>query len=279
VTVTAPDVLGLVGVSMLTLVPSCRLPIWLLGLGFFFSSRGKDYRPFGWIYISILVLFLVTRAKPYYLAPAYLMLLPAGALVIERFIQRRNWNWLKPASLAVLVAGGLVTLPFALPVLPVETFIRYQDFLGLRPASGERQELGRLPQQYADMFGWENMVATVAKVYDRLSPEEKAQCAIFAGNYGEAGAIDLLGGKYGLPKATSGHNNYWLWGPRGYSGEIVITVGVPREALQSAFDQVELGGTIESEYAMPYETNLPVYVCRKPKYTLEEAWPRAKHYT
>lgn len=254
------------------------LPIWLLGLGCFFSGRGKNYRLFGWTYISILALFLATRAKPYYLSPAYLMLLPAGALVIERFIQRRNWNWLKPASLAVLVAGGLVTLPYALPVLPVETFIRYLDFLGLRPGSGERHELGKLPQMYADMFGWENMVETVAKVYNSLSDDDKTKCAVFAGNYGEAGAIDFFGRKYGLPKAISGHNSYWLWGPGDRPAEIVIAVGVSADDAKKTFEQVELGGTIASEYAMPYENNLPVYICRKPNLTLKEVWPRTRHY-
>jgi hypothetical protein len=254
-------------------------PIWLAGLAFyFFSRRGKDYRVFGWAYVSILALLVVTPAKPYYLAPAYLLLLPGGALVIESFIERRNWIWLKPASFSVLVAGGLAILPFALPILPVETFIRYQDLTGMRPASGERHKLGRLPQIYADMFGWGNMAQAVAKVYERLSPEEKAKGAIFAGNYGEAGAIDLLGRKYGLPKAISGHNNYWYWGPGDQPIEAVVTVGISAEEAQDAFEQVELGGTVTHEYAMPYENNLPVYICRKPKIPFKEFWPRTRHY-
>jgi hypothetical protein len=256
-----------------------NLPIWLAGLYFYLVSKpGKPYRLLGWTYVAILIIFFVLKAKTYYLAPAYPMLLAAGAFAIETFIRERQWNWLKPATVGLLLAGGIVTAPFAMPVLPVETYIKYQSFLGIEPPKTERHKFGKLPQGYADMFGWENMAATVAKVYNSLQPEERAKCAIFTSNYGEAGAIDFFGKKYGLPKAISGHNNYWLWGPGNHTGEIVITVGPRLEDVQKTFDQVELGATVVSEYAMPYESDLPVYICRKPKVSLQEVWPRVKGY-
>ncbi|MGD0920508.1 MAG: glycosyltransferase family 39 protein [Terriglobia bacterium] len=256
-----------------------NLPIWLAGLYFYLVSKpGKTYRVLGWTYVVIFVLFLVLKAKTYYLAPAYPMLLAAGAFAIETFICERQWNWLKPATVGLLVAGGTITAPLAMPMLPVETYIKYQSFLGVEPPPTERHRFGKLPQLYADMFGWENMVATVAKVYNSLPPEERAKCAIFTSNYGEAGAIDFFGKKYGLPKAISGHNNYWLWGPGNHTGEIVITVGPRLEDVKKTFDQVELGATVVSEYAMPYESDLPVYICRKPKVSLQEVWPRVKGY-
>jgi len=255
------------------------IPIWLAGLLFYLhSSEGRRFRAVGWIFISILGLFLLTRAKPYYLAPSFLMLFAAGGVLIESLVQDRNLNWLKPASLTLLAIGGLATAPFALPVLPVESFIKYQNALGIEPPREERDAPGKLPQHYADMFGWENMVATVARVYNGLSPEEKAKCAVFAGNYGEAGAIDFFGKQYGLPKAISGHNNYWLWGPRGYTGEIVITVGVSPEGVREGFEQMEVAATVVSEYARSFETNIPVLICRRPRAPLQEAWPRLKHY-
>jgi hypothetical protein len=256
-----------------------NLPIWLAGLYFYLVSKpGKPYRLLGWTYVAILIIFFVLKAKTYYLAPAYPMLLAAGAFAIETFIRERQWNWLKPATVGLLLAGGIVTAPFAMPVLPVETYIKYQSFLGIEPPKTERHKFGKLPQGYADMFGWENMAATVAKVYNSLQPEERAKCAIFTSNYGEAGAIDFFGKKYGLPKAISGHNNYWLWGPGNHTGEIVITVGESLEDVKKTFDQVELGATVVSEYAMPYESDLPVYICRKPKVSLPEVWPRVKGY-
>jgi len=270
--------LSFVGAQLLEMHPFTA-PIWLTGLcSLLFSADGKKYRLMGWIYVAVLALFLATRAKSYYLSPAYMMLLAAGAVAIEAFVRRSGRNWLKPASLVALTTGGLITLPYALPVLPVETFIIYQDSLGLRPQAGERHRLGKLPQMYADMFGWEEMVITVADIYHRLSPEEKTKAVIYASNYGEAGAIDFFGKRYGLPKAISGHNNYWLWGPRNPAAQIVITVGESLEDVRKTFDRVELGAVHVHPYAMPYESNLPIYVGRNPKRPLKEVWPETKHY-
>jgi len=99
---------------------------------------------------------------------------------------------------------------------------KYMKEIGAAPPQEEKGEKSVLPPNYADMFGWQEMVAAVARVYNRLPPEDRLRCAIYASNYGEAGAIDFYGKRYGLPKAISGHNNYWLWGPRGWTGEVVI---------------------------------------------------------
>ena len=101
---------------------------------------------------------------------------------------------------------------------------------------------------------------------------------MLTGNYGEAGAIDFFGAQHGLPKAISGHNSYYLWGPRGCSGETVLSVGVPRERLMQVFGRIERADTVRCRYCMPDENDLPVYVLRDPKLPFEEAWPRFKHY-
>ena len=145
------------------------------------------------------------------------------------------------------------------------------------PDSGERSELGELPQHFADMFGWEEMVEAVAEVYSGLPPEERSKCAILAENYGQAGAIDFFGGEYNLPKAICPHNSYHLWGPRDYTGEIVISL-VNKERLLNLFNEVTQVGIIERKYSMPYENNRPIYVCRKPKTSLQEAWLELKNY-
>jgi hypothetical protein len=255
------------------------VPIWLVGLGFFFLAKsGKPYRLFGWVFVSILALFLVTKAKTYYLATAYLFLLAGGAVAIADFARRRNWGWLRPASIVLLLAGGITTAPFVLPVLPVESFLKYQTFMGSKAPREERGEAGKLPDYYAGMFGWENLVATVAKVYNSLSPEEKQECVIGAGNYGEAGAIDFFGKKYGLPNAISPHNNYWIWGPGKKPGKVLIGVGGNPKDYHAMYEDVEQAATVTCEYAVPFETDLPVYVCRRPKMTLQQVWPRFKNF-
>jgi hypothetical protein len=255
------------------------MPIWLAGLAFFFLAKvGKPYRLFGWVYVSLLALFLLTPARPYYLSPVYIFLFAGGAVLIGAFVQQWNWNWLKPASLVLLLMSGAALAPYALPVFPLGIFLKYQEFIGFKPATEEKDELGKLPEQYEDMFGWENMVATVAKVYKSLSLEEKQKCVIVASNYGEAGAIDFFGNKYGLPHAISGHNNYWLWGPGEKPGEIAIMVGGDPKDYYSMYEDVQQAATVTCEYARPLETNLPVYLCRRPKVTLQQDWPHLKNF-
>jgi hypothetical protein len=137
--------------------------------------------------------------------------------------------------------------PPGVPVLSLETLLRYQKLIFLENVvQTERDSAGDLHQLYADMLGWESMVATIANVYHHLPPSDQTHCAILAGNYGEAGAIDLFGAQYGLPRSISGHNNYYLWGTRRHTGEVVIL--------------------------------LPVYVCRHPKAPLAELWPSIKYF-
>jgi len=128
------------------------------------------------------------------------------------------------------------------------------------------------------MFGWKEMADTVAAVYQRLSPEEKSRCGIFAENYGEAAAIDFFGRKYGLPPAISGHNSYWMWGPGKTTGEVMIIVGGELEDHQPFYEECRQEAIIQNEYARSFETDLPVFVCRNLKLPVAEAWPQTKGF-
>ncbi len=257
------------------------LPVWVAGLYFYLASKaGRPWRALGWAYVALFALMVVFRAKIYYLVPFYPILLAAGGVQFEAWLARPGWRArLKPATLALLAFGGAVMAPLAVPVLPVETFIRYQRALGVEPPRLEKLSLRELPQHYADMFGWEEMTGQVARVYNSLPAEERARCAVFARNYGQAGAIDFFGARHGLPKAIGKHQNYFLWGPRDYTGECVITVGERERDVRKSFDHVELAATISHPSARPHENNLPVFVCRRPKRPLKEIWPDVKCYS
>jgi hypothetical protein len=150
--------------------------------------------------------------------------------------------------------------------------------VGLTHSSGENHEVGILPQHFADMHGWEAMVEKVAGVYNTLSPQEKNECIIYATNYGVTGAINLLGKKYRLPPAFSGHNNHFFWPPKGHSLKVVIIVGGRKEDHERSFDEVIIADRTGCKYCMPYENNKAIHLCRGFKRTLEEAWPRVKHF-
>lgn len=257
--------------------------VWLGGLGWLLlARRGRPFRLLGWLYLAALAVLLTQRSKPYYLAPIYTLLFAAGGVAWESWVERLPAARLRPLAAGLMVllvaAGGLIGLPMAVPVLPVEDFIRYSRALGVQAESGERHEMGALPQFYADMHGWPEMVAEVARVYHSLPPDEREVAGIFGQNYGEAGAIDVLGKAYGLPPAVSGHNSYWLWGPGSYDGRVLIILGGAEEDNRGGCPDLRRAGTVRCRYCMPYEDDLPVWVCRNLTPPLPELWPRLKEY-
>jgi len=261
------------------LVHPVATPICIAGLWFFFAAEpARRFRFLGWTYAFLLGEMLLLKGRIYYLAPIYLMLFAAGAVWIESVAAERRWDWAKQVILAPLVVGGIIAAPLAMPLLPVNAAAAYSNFWDVGKVRVEREDSGQLPQFFADMFGWPQQASAVAAVYRTLSPDDRARCAILTQNYGQAGAIDYFGPAYGLPRAISGHNNYFLWGPRGYSGDVVIAVGMPLQQLRSLFGSVEQARTIVAPYAMPSENNLPVYVCRHPRMPLSQAWPKLKFF-
>lgn len=255
------------------------LPVWFGGLAWYFlARRGKLFRFVGWAYLIVLAIFMFLGGKSYYALPVYPLLMAAGGVAFEQFSESSARRWLRVAYPALLVVGGLVALPFGVPVLPVETFMRYSQMLPYsNVVKTERDAVyAPLPQLYADMFGWDTTAETVAQVYHRLPAADRGDCAILGGNYGEAGAIDYYGPALGLPKALSGHNSYFYWGPREYSGACVIVFGERSDEFIKLFADVQRAATITSPHAMPNEQSVPVYVCRKPIAALTELWPQFK---
>ncbi|HYM11812.1 MAG TPA: glycosyltransferase family 39 protein [Bryobacterales bacterium] len=271
--------LQFLGEQVLFLNP-IALPVLAAGLAWLLlTPRGRRFRCLGWAFLIVLAVVMALKGKTYYPWPAYPMLIAAGGVALGAVLSGLRRKWLRLAYPALLAVSGIVMLPYGVPALPVQAFLRYQDALPLaRSVKTERDSDGRMPQLYADMFGWEGMAATVARVYHSLPPAEQAHCAILAGNYGEAGAIDFFGPRYGLPKAISGHNNYYLWGPRGYTGEVVILFGERSELVKQMFGEVRQVATISDPYAVRVESNLSVYVCRRPKAPLAALWPQLKLY-
>lgn len=258
-------------------------PFWFGGLVFLLFSRDlKNYRALGWAFLIAIAFFMITHGKDYYSAPAYVMLLAAGGVAAERLLNAARLSGLqrilKAACFLWLILGVVPLLPLVLPVLPIDQFIRYQSYLPFEVPKTETSFVGEtLPQYYADEFPWPGMVAEVARVYHSLSPEEQKRTAIFGNNYGQAAAIDFFGPRYGLPKAISGHQNYFLWGPRHYTGDIVIVLGDEESDAREHFESVTVAATLNNPYAYSYE-NYPILLCRGLKWNLQTEWSRVKNW-
>jgi hypothetical protein len=254
-------------------------PLWLGGLIWLFVAPGaRRYRVVGWTFVVTFALFIALHGKNYYVAPVYPMLFAAGAVGLERLTScRPRIRWTRPAYVALVLIIGALLAPLVCPILPPQAFIAYQKKLGINPPAAEHQNNGPLPQYFADEFGWEPMVEQVARVYHSLSPEEQAKTAIFSNGWGEAVAVDFFGTKYGLPKAISAHNQYWIWGPRNYTGEIVIVLRSDGRGDREHFQSVQDMGAVQHPYSRRDEW-FHIFLCRGLKFDLRDAWPKMKRY-
>lgn len=267
--------LAFFGQEALTMNP-LALPLWVGGLVFFFTVAGRRYRALGWAWIFTALTIITLSPRIYYLYPAFPLVFAAGAVFWEQRLTGKA-TWLRFAWPTLIVLSGALLAPLALPLFAPETLVRYTKMLGVEQPRIENHRLGPLPQIFADQFGWEDMAATVAGVYNALPPEVRARTVVFGQNYGQAGAIDLFGPKYGLPPAISGHQNYFLWGPRGYTGESMIVMDDNEPRLRELFTGVRKAAHVYHPYSMPYQ-HFDVYYCTGAKVPFTALWPRLKKW-
>jgi len=254
------------------------VPVWLAGLWFFFFHRqGKPYRLLGWAVLATAAIIMAMNPRIYYLFPAFPLLFAGGAVAWEGWLDAPRVRWAIPVYAALTILMGTLLAPMAIPLLPPETYIRYAAAIHLQQPRIENHRLGPLPQIFADQFGWEEMAATVAGVYNALPPETRRQTAIFAQIYGQAGAIDLFGPKYGLPPAISAHQSYFLWGPRGYTGDSMIVMDDRQERLEELFREVKKVAHVSHPYSMPYN-HFDVFYCQGIRMPIGDLWPKIKRW-
>ncbi len=248
-------------------------PVWLAGLVWFL--RDRRWRVLGWTFVIFFVLMEVFHAKNYYVFPIYPMVLAGGGVVIEKWLSGRA-AWTRGLIVAVIFLGTLPAIPLATFMLSPEHLMAYQSALGLKPSKAENSHDSLLQQPVSDQFGWRELVQQVATVYNSLPPEERAQTGIWAGNYGEAGAINLWGPQYGLPTAYSRHQNHWYWGPPPQVYKNLIVIQWSLEDVKDnctsfqAFDHYNRFGMGEE--------NTPFYLCRGVKFDIQKIWWHSHHW-
>ncbi|MBZ5552638.1 MAG: glycosyltransferase family 39 protein [Acidobacteriia bacterium] len=248
-------------------------PLWLLGLISFLKEA--RWRVLGLTFLVFFVSMEIAHAKDYYLFPIYPMLFAGGAIALERWRVARA-AWVRVVVVVVILLGTVPTIPLATWMLSPERYLAYQEAIGFKPRKAEVHHEGLLPQPMGDQFGWPEMTREVAGIYNSLPPDERAQTGIFTGNYGEAGAINLFGPQYGLPRAYSRHQNHWYWGPPTEHYKNLIVVQWSRDDVQDncaswqAFDHYQRFGMGEE--------NTPIYLCRGAQFDLQKIWWHSKHW-
>lgn len=246
------------------------IPLWVAGLfHYLFAPGGRQFRMLGWMFVVPFLLFLVAQGRSYYLAPAYPMLLAAGAVVADRWLSQLSLARARLVGRSYIVAlavGGALFAAVALPVASINSPL-WHATVGIHDV-------------FIEEIGWPDLTATVAEVYAGIPAEERAGAGILAGNYGEAGAINLYGPALGLPTAISGINSYW---PRGYGNapETVVVVGFTREDAESIFARCDLAGQLTNAYGVRNEESVhhrDVFVCRAPRAPWPEIWKQLRYF-
>ncbi|HTB01706.1 MAG TPA: glycosyltransferase family 39 protein [Bradyrhizobium sp.] len=250
-------------------------PLWLAGaVGPFLDRRLSDARFLSLGFVLTSAFYFLERGTNYYLFPVYPTMFAVGAVWCERLDV-----WVTRGWVATALGVSALFAPVALPILDPSRLARYMELTHTRPAPIEAAGVGApLTQSLSDEFGWRELENKVAAVFRQLSTEDQARVAILTANYGQAAALDVYGRKDNLPAALSGHNQYWLWGPHGYDGSLILNVGGNPERWRSLCGSVDIVDITGDPYAMPYENGRSIFICRNLRMPLARLWGRLKHF-
>ncbi|UCH84311.1 MAG: hypothetical protein JSW50_01080, partial [Candidatus Latescibacterota bacterium] len=199
-----------------------------------------------------------------------------GGVAWEHWTNRRRLKWVRWVWLGVLLTGGVLLAPVAVPIFSPEKTLEYGQRLGVTPKPQEVGHTTPLPQYFSDRFGWENLARVVSEVYQQLPAGERDRCVVLGLNYGHAGSLEYWSRRYELPPVYSIHNNYWLWGPPEQSVDVVIIIRGNRELWESLFDDVVEAATAESPHAI--ESHMTIWICRGPRRPISDMWIEFKSY-
>lgn len=252
--------------------------LWILGLWFvFFTESGRKFIGIGWMFLFVFLVLLVAHGKSYYTLGIFPVMMAAGSVFLEQLTEKKKWIRIIPTVFTVLVL--IPILPISLPVLPKTEMAEYCNERKDRPyfqptIRWEDGELHAIPQDYADMLGWEELANTVIKIYESLPDSEKTETAIIAANYGQAGAIDFYGKAHGLPKAISFNDAYLFWTPENLNAKTLIYIDDETEDVSKIFVEVIKVGEITEPLAR--EFGLPVYLCKKPRFDYSDLWKKLR---
>ncbi|MBV8636514.1 MAG: glycosyltransferase family 39 protein [Candidatus Eremiobacteraeota bacterium] len=268
----ASNTIAYIGEQILYTNP-IAVPIWIVGIIAPFampSLRRARFVSIAWL--LLIAVAVVLEAKGYYTTGIYAALFAIGSVVVERAA-----SWLRGMALACIAVVALVSMPMSIPVLSLQEFLAYSKALGLTGHDGQPVRL--IEPLYAEEFGWDRLARDVARVYSSMAPGTRNLTAVYADTYADAGAIDFFGSRYGLPKAISSQNTYWLWGTRGYDGQTLIAIGATRiDILKQYYERCELVATSTEPLKWIVEGPSPIYFCAGAKEPFEQIWQHLRWY-
>jgi hypothetical protein len=248
-------------------------PLWLLFVGVAWSK--KEWRPVAAIFATVVLILLINgRSRENYLSPAYAAIVGPGVVRLESWLREKR-DFLYRAGLSVAVLAGVATSLVVMPILDQEQLRKLYNIWPHATPQAERGAKGDL-KGLADMHGWQELHDVTKKVYDSLSREDQARVSVYGHNYGEAAAIQHFSKGLWEPRVIGPHNNYWLWGPGDWNGEVLIVVGAMAQEHQALFESYEVVARNNAPWAVPEEANAPVAIARGLRIPVSEFWEKVK---
>ena len=253
-------------------------PAFLLALlgtaGLFVDRELRPHRAVGWIAVTAFTVLAALKGKSYYAGPIYPALYAAGAVTLQHVARARPRRLVYGTLAALVIAFGLFSLPFGLPILPPPLMARYAAATGITAAvTTNKGDVLQLPQDYGDMLAWRELVEAVARVYHDLPERDRERTVVYGANYGEAGALDLYGPPLGLPRPVSMAGSFYFFGPGEKPGSVMLFVGTEPEWVDDACPHAEVATRVTAEWTVE-ENDVPVVLCREPTMTVQEMWAR-----
>ncbi len=264
-------------IAQILMLSPFHLLVWVPGL--LWLLRARPFRAFGFLYVFFLSILFLLHAKDYYLAPVYPLLFAAGGVALAQWARAgRARLGIAGVYCALMVFSVAVTAPFAVPILSPARYLAYSRIMHFTPIESEQHPGAPFPEFFADNLDWQRLTDGVARAYRSLPPAEQAYAGVLTDNYGQASAVNILGRPSGVPTAISGHQNYWLWRPNGYTGAVMIVVTTaPLAELARSYRACSLFEKQTSPYQMPWEQRR-IYICRGRLKPFSTTWAAQKLY-
>lgn len=256
--------------------------ILLSGAGYIlFNKQKSSYKAFGILFLLIFILFFINRTgRIDRISFSLLSVIPAGAIFINQLVERIKQKWIYFAGGILMISSFILIVPLLMPFLSYENSAKLTNFYGLN-TEVEAGKKPLIPQLLADRIGWKEKVDMVGQVYLSLPETERERTIIAADNYGNAGALELYGKKYGFKNVVSGHNNYYIWSKQRLEGDIILQLTNKKNyrGLKESYEIVDSTNFLfDNEYCSPHERNLTVFICRKPLHSKQELLEEGKNF-
>lgn len=252
--------------------PGCLL--WVAGLVYIFTKGGSKFRIMGITYFVTILILLFCKGKSYYAMGMYPALIALGAVYLDRARDTLVIYVFRPVLLLLIMVAGIILLPAVAPVLPAAYLTRYCSWVnthtGLEFRRWEDGKVHSMPQDFSDMYGWEEGSQKALYWYNSIPEKDRADYIVCASDYGLAASIDFYGRQQNLPEVFNGSSGMIDWVPLTIHAHNILYIGDNVKNDLSYFRHVVILDSITNPWSR--EVGICIAVATDCKQDLPALW-------